>query len=378
MVSPPRILIVGAGLAGLALFRVLQRSGIEAELIEREESNRGGAGIFLTGNALKALDAIDRIALGDRVRTSARRVSEVSFRDHHGNPLFELVLPWTDFMSIERSALRDVLLDSMHPAKPSWSSPPTRFERCDDGIRVTHADGRSQSYDLVVGADGVHSQVAQQLLGHAAHQSIPDYYGWRFVVNRPREIVQPIYMIGNGRTLLFHPLPGDRLYCGAGPIGTAVERPDGSNEREAVIEAFRDFAAPAPAVFAQIDDTTELIPTRYWQIERDAWQRDRSVLIGDAAHACVPTLAQGGAMAFEDALVLGQMLVDTESIPDALAAFERRRRERVALVQRESLARLQTNAMLDDKRLELRNQVMRKVGRERLQSIWNALVTTAP
>ena len=83
-------------------------------------------------------------------------------------------------------------------------------------------------------------------------------------------------------------------------------------------------------------------------------------------------------MAFEDGLILGQLLRKSETVNEALHAFEERRRDRVAFVQRESFSRLQANTVLDDKRLGLRDRMTRSMGRERLRSAWEALVTTLP
>jgi FAD-dependent urate hydroxylase len=371
MVADPKVLVVGAGLAGLALSRALTSRGARVELLEKETASTSGAGILLTGNALVALDAL---GLGDAVRAQGRRVSSVAFRDADDTPLFELALPkaWPDFVCIHRARLQELLLEGVSLRSGSTVS---RIEPDEASVRVTASDTGASEYDLVVGADGVHSQIARLALGLPEGKPIEGYRGWRFVTSCPPSVDEPLYMLGNGRTLLLHPLANGEVYCGAGPV-----RADEVREGEALDalrEAFGDFEGPARDILSNVTGETELIPTRYWHLERERWSDGRCVLVGDAAHACAPTLAQGGAMAFEDAVVLASELFEHASVPDALAAFESRRRARVDFVQRESLARIQANEPMTDRRLRLRNDVMRKVGLERLRSAWNDLVTTA-
>jgi 2-polyprenyl-6-methoxyphenol hydroxylase-like FAD-dependent oxidoreductase len=131
-------------------------------------------------------------------------------------------------------------------------------------------------------------------------------------------------------------------------------------------------------VLDSLDEATPLIPTQYWQVARAPWHRDRCVLVGDAAHASAPTLAQGAAMAFEDAGVLCDLLAEARDPESALEAFEKRRRDRVDTVQRESLARMEANRSLEPARLELRNQVLRKVGASQLAAAWGPLMERSP
>jgi 2-polyprenyl-6-methoxyphenol hydroxylase-like FAD-dependent oxidoreductase len=376
MVAEPRVLVVGAGLAGLALCRALEAGRARVDLLELAPAPETGAGILLTGNALAALDAL---GLGEAVRDRGRAVSSVAFSDRAGETLFRLELPaaWPDFVCIHRARLREILLEAASPVTPRWGCTVDRIERGPGRVRVVDSQGGEGAYDLVVGADGVHSEVARLALDLSEAKPIEGFVGWRFLAPRPPALREPLYMLGNGRTLLLHPLADGEVYCGAGPVHAGALSEPG-DARDALQEAFGDFGGPARDVLSGLDRETELIPTRYWHLERERWHAGRCVLIGDAAHACAPTLAQGGAMAFEDARVLAELVLSSRSPEEALPAFEARRRPRVALVQRESLARIQANQPMDDRRVALRNQVMRRVGRERLRSTWDALVTTTP
>ena len=379
MLTDSKILIVGAGLAGLALARALKQEGFTSTIFERDEEHSRGVGILLTGNAMNALDAL---GLGAEVRRAGRHVASVQFSEANGSPLFRLEIPkdWPDFVCIHHARLRRILIDSLEGATPQWACTVDQLESLEPNVRVSETTGKTSQYDLLVGADGVHSRIAHEILEGPDPEPLPDYRGWRFIVRRPPDLTEPHYFIGNGRTLLLHPLPDDQVYCGAGPIHRDLLPRDArdADDRMALLSAFADFASPARDVLEQVDASTELIPTRYWQIERQHTIAKNALVIGDAAHACPPTLAQGGAMALEDGLVLAQILAASDSIEEALRAFEKRRRSRINFVRRESLARIQANVPTDDRRCRLRNQIVRQTGLANLQNAWKALVTTAP
>lgn len=374
-----RVLIVGAGLAGAALACVLRRSRTSVDLIEQRPAPKSeGAGVLLPGNALRVLDAL---GIGVDVRRSGFPVNLVRFTDERGDLLFQVdcksEASWPDFVSIHRSRLHDALLRGARPIVPRYGCTVEELRQGDFGVRVRLSDRCEADYDLVVGADGLHSQTRLKIFGPTAGEPIPGFHGWRFVTRRPESLTCPQYMLGMGRTFLLHPLGGDEVYCGAGPVLESHGAPREPDLHQLRAEFF-DFAGPAREVLDHLDCTTPLLPTRYWQIRQSSWRQGRCLLIGDAAHACAPTLAQGAAMAFEDALVLGQVLGDDHELESALMSFEQRRRPRVALVQRESRMRMEANRMTEPREIRLRNALLQKVGAPRLTDIWGRLMDEPP
>lgn len=371
-----RALVVGAGLAGPAITRGLRALGVDVDLIEQRTDAEAGAGLLLTGNALVALDAL---GVGAAVRDAGRAVHAVRYADAANDTLFRLAIPraWPTFVSIHRAALRRALVESPEPVAVRTGVALDRVETRDASVGVRFASGDEADYDLVVGADGVHSRVREALFGGGAPAPIPGYAGWRCVVSSEVAIDEPTYLLGDGRTLLLHPLAGGDLYVGAGPID-AREIPAAGDDLAKLRAAFAAFSGPAARVLAALRADVRVVPTRYWEIAPAAWRRGRCVLIGDAAHACAPTLAQGAALAFEDAAVLCDQLSRTNDVEAALARFESLRRPRATAVQRESRARMEANRAQDPRALRVRDRVLRAVGAERLLAAWAPLVEGCP
>jgi len=368
-----RVLVVGAGLAGPAVARGLAALGIDVDLIEvRAESAEPGAGLLLTGNALLALDAL---GVGDAVRTAGRAVHAVRYADAEDRELFRLAIPraWPAFVSIHRAALRRVLLEHPPALAVRFDTTLDRLETRSDFVRVRFAAGDEADYDLVIGADGVHSRLRAELFGGGAPAPIPGYAGWRCVAASAVEIAEPTYLLGNGRTLLLHPLRGGEIYCGAGPIDERAI-PSAGDDLARLRAAFAGFTGPAARFLAALPSDLRLAPTRYWEIAQAPWHRGRSVLIGDAAHACAPTLAQGAALAFEDAVVLCELLSRSPDVESSLTHFEAQRRVRVESVQRASRARIDANRALAPHAHRVRDHVLRAVGARQLEAAWAPLM----
>ncbi len=383
---PLEVLVVGAGLAGLALCAGLGRLGARITLVELAPAlDDAGAGLLLTGNGLRVLEGF---GLGAAAQAVGRRVEAVCFADADGVDRFRVPIrdPWPGFVSLHRARLRRVLLEAVRPLEPRWGVRVEALETAADGVLAALSDGERRRFDLVVGADGVHSATREMLFGPDRAEAIDGFHGWRFVSPGPVRLPDPVYLIGNGATLLLHPLAGGEIYCGAGPVawpgpvarGVSGDGVDAGDERSALLAAFAAFGGPARGVLDAIDDSIRLIPTRYWEVVLEGWSRGHCVLVGDAAHASAPTLAQGASMAFEDAAVLCEELSRAGPVAEALVRFERRRRPRVLATQREARARMEANRPVSPRRLAVRDQVLRRFGRQQLETAWGRLMDELP
>jgi 2-polyprenyl-6-methoxyphenol hydroxylase-like FAD-dependent oxidoreductase len=217
----------------------------------------------------------------------------------------------------------------------------TTLTQDDDLVRVGLSDGASEDYDVVVGADGIHSTVRALAIG----SSPPSYAGqmvWRSVItSRPHGIVDNIMV-----------LMGDGCFFGLVPMGEGYTYGFGAVDAERFedplvgrLDRFRrrfaEFEGPVPEYLAALQSDQQLHVGPIEWVDVEPWYRGRVVLIGDAAHAGPPHMGEGGCMAMEDALVLADVLRKGDRLETALEAYVRRRRPRADWVQAQSRAAAQ-------------------------------------
>jgi len=325
-----RVLIVGAGISGLALARALADRGITADIVERGSDDRpAGTGLYLPANAVRALQ---RIGVGDEVAKRAAPIRRQRLLDHRSRLLseFDVSRIWGDTgdcLAISRGDLHEVLRTAVGEGAIRYG---VQVTDADAEGSVTFADGSSDSYDVVVGADGYNSAVRRSAFGPVE----PRFLGqlcWRFIAEDRTGKVESDWTVrlgSGGRTFLTVQLGGGRIYCYA-DVNSTERVPSVSDWRT----HFTDFTGAVPGLLAQGTDA-HFAPLS--EFSGTDWIRHRAVLIGDAAHSFSPSMAQGGAMALEDALVLAELLGQQKTVETALPAFVSRRGHRVQWVLKQN------------------------------------------
>jgi 2-polyprenyl-6-methoxyphenol hydroxylase-like FAD-dependent oxidoreductase len=351
-----RVLIVGAGTAGLAAARTLRGWGATVEIVERDATPTSqGTGIYLPGNAVRALH---RLGLGKQLADLAVSIERQRISDHRGRVLFEIKAAdmWSGVgpcLALPRTELHKVLLTGVGDVPIRWGRTPQALTVDDQGVIVTFNDGATDRYDLTLGADGLHSTV-RRLVFDAPPPRAVGQYARRFVVAEPE--AAPIWsvLLGRNSSFLTIPIGHGRQYCYCdGPLTTPPPP---------LRELLAGYAEPVPSLLEALDTTSDGSATRHAgpieEVVLKSWSHKAVLLIGDAAHATSPNMAQGAAMALEDAIVLGECLAATASIPNGIAAYERRRRPRTEWVLRQTHRRDRTRTLLP----AARNLLLKRLG----------------
>ena len=329
--EPPSVLIVGAGIAGLALGRALRARGISAEIIERTTAwTPAGTGIYLPANGVRALQSL---GIGDAVTSRSVRMTYQRILDNRGRLLAEVDLDavWGAVgpcVGMRRADLHSMLLDGAHGVPLRLGTTVTALTESHDAVTVVFDDGVQREYDVVVGADGVHSTIRRLAFGSTP----PHYVGqvsWRFLSEHTHGITNWTVMLDRRRAFLTVPVPGG-LYCYADLTCERIER---ASDLTPLRSLFLDFAAPMDAILDRLVNTDAVHFAPIEEVTVEPGVTGRIVLIGDAAHATSPNMAQGACMALEDALVLSEMLASGGRVADQLLAFSERRRARIRWVQ---------------------------------------------
>ncbi|MBP0448428.1 FAD-dependent monooxygenase [Kitasatospora sp. RG8] len=339
MTPPLRVLVHGGGIGGLTLATALARRGHQVDVAElRDGLEALGVGIIQPSNALHVMREIGVL---DACLAAGFEWEVLTICDPGGATLARIPQPrMGDAPSnngIPRPALAGVLSAAATEAGASlrFSATITGLDDDGEGVDVTLSDGHSGRYDLVVGFDGIGSPLRRRLYGDTYAPEYTGFANWRVTLPRLPEVQGVVMSAGNLRAkALLTPITDELMYLGSVFAEAEDFRPDREHAHEQLAERLGGFGGPIAEALAQVADPSAVVYSRISQVTvEEPWHVGRVVLAGDAAHASTPHLAQGAAMAVEDALVLAQSLDDAEDVATALAAWEERRRPRAMWVQ---------------------------------------------
>jgi 2-polyprenyl-6-methoxyphenol hydroxylase-like FAD-dependent oxidoreductase len=354
-----RILIVGAGVAGLALGRALRPHGCFADIIERNAGwNDAGTGMYLPGNALRALRALK---LDAEVEKRAARIGTQRFCDYRGRLLSEIDLGsvWGETgpcVAVHRGHLHAALRESRDVLPVRMGAELVSLDQTAEFVLAHLIGGTQESYDLVVGADGIGSAVRRLAFDDAGPRAL-NQWGWRFVIPCPPQVTTWSVLMSRQSAFLTMPIGGGRAYCYVDLMGG--ERPTSlAISTDRLQDVLSDFGGPAIAIRQALDGSIAVHAAPIEEVVLDKWSRGRALLIGDAAHAMNPSMAEGAAMAIEDALVLAECLSRQPDIGMAVSAYEARRRPRVGW----ALAMTHRRDRIRQLHPVLRNRLLRAFG----------------
>ena len=334
MPDGPRVLIVGAGVGGLTLAAGLQKFGVVPTVVEIQASSLGrGLALMLTSNVGLALR---RIELDQAVAREAMVLDEIvqtdaagAIVDHHD------FRPANDRYAPTVGITRDGLISALSSGPPlpvAYGTTVSALDWSTNSPRVTFADGTQAEFDLVVGADGIHSATREAIFPGIA-PTYRSFCAWRTVMEFP----------DNDKVFTTRSMPATLL--GSFSVGPqlvyafllvhAPEIPTLSRAQH--LARFQElasaFAGPIPTLIQAQLDPTRVVFVPVYEVETPSSHQGRVVLIGDAAHAFPPLLAQGAAMAIEDAVTLAELIGANNDLDQVLREFEAARRPRVDTIR---------------------------------------------
>lgn len=324
--------IVGAGAGGLTLAALLADAGLEVEVLEKAEGpSTLGSGITLQGNALRVLSGL---GLWPQLQEKGFPFDTLGIRAPGPDATVLAVLddvrvggadlPAT--LGMPRAELAAIVRARAEEAGASihYGTAVTALEQTRDAVTVTTSDGRARRYDLLVGADGLNS-VVRTAIGVEDRPVRTGMGIWRAFVPRPAEVTRTDLIYGGPAYIAG--------YCPTGPDSMYAYLVEDAQERDVhdgprvMGELAAAYGGPWREIRANLDEHANVNYTHFTAHLVDGpWHRGRVVLIGDAAHSCPPTIAQGAAMAVEDAAVLADEILRAGHADEAVLTryWERR------------------------------------------------------
>lgn len=346
MTDKLHIAVIGAGMGGLAVAAGLRKVGHDVTVYEQaRQFTRLGAGIQIGCNAMHVLRGL---GLEDRLRADTFYPSSWSNRDWKtGEVLFDIPFgPGAEqaygapYLLAHRGDLHAALVSAVPPEVVKLNHRLTGIDQTAEGVKLTFENGNVATADAAIAADGVHSVVKSQLFG----DDEPNFTGriaYRTVFPAERlkgvEVLNCTKWWGEDRHVVIYPVKPDRseiYFVTSQPEpGFKLESWSATGDVKVLREAFEAFHPEARAVIDAAPDVHKR-PL----VDRDPlarWVDGKVALLGDASHPMTPYMAQGAAMAIEDAAILSRCLagVDREGIEAALRRYEATRKERTAKMQ---------------------------------------------
>ncbi|MEA2876852.1 MAG: hypothetical protein QOF14_2048 [Hyphomicrobiales bacterium] len=341
--SRPRVAIVGGGIGGLFAANALVAHGLGVSVYEQAPAlGEIGAGVFLTPNSVRHLQ---RVGLEPAVEKFGARVGAQSryFR-HDGAPIAPVQVTdssgWNATFGMHRADLVTLLADALPKGVVKCGHHCIGVTQTGGTARVSFADGATADADVVIAADGIHSELRPFVFppsrpvfsggiayrGLVPHERVPHWPTDRWQM-----------WLGTGRHFLAFPVRAGTIinYVGFVPADEEMKESWSAPGDPDVLR--REFAGWDPRIGSLLG---EVRTTFRWALyDREplpTWTNGRLTLLGDAAHPMLPHLGQGANQSIEDGIALATILAraDRTTAPTALLAYEGLRRERVAQVQR--------------------------------------------
>lgn len=333
-----KILIIGAGLAGLAMYLSLDKRKFDVEIIEKKKKfKRLGYALIFMPLGVRALKKLGFTSL--QIRLLGRNTQENRLRDKNGKLMLvtnfrPLIKEFDKYMMVTRQRLYR-LLEKKISSKDIHFGIDTKSlsKTSDEKIRARFVGIKEgKEYDAVIGADGVHSFVRQSLFPSAKLNPLGLSLIWAWIPRKNEIYPAQPGAVGNEKGGVGFFNSGERgKSCMAFFLQTKdiPRRTTPKNYRSLLRKHLKDFGCPVPKILKYLPAGDQMYLHEDYELDLKEWHRGNVALIGDAAHTRSAFSGAGSALALEDALVLGHYLNRENDVKIAIEKYARKQKPRV-------------------------------------------------
>jgi 2-polyprenyl-6-methoxyphenol hydroxylase-like FAD-dependent oxidoreductase len=333
LIMKETIHIIGAGIGGLTTALTLKQKGYKIHLYESAAAIKPvGAGIVLASNAMQVFQ---KLGLQGALENAGHQIHQMCLTDEQINPLSIADLTYFEqkykvtTLAIHRADLQRILAETIGFEHITFEKRLATLVKKDEIYQLSFQDGTTMDAKIVIGADGIHSKVRNQLLGETRLRNA-EQPCWRGVCDLilPEKYQHKGHEAwGRGKRFGFFQINPQKVYWFA-----LINQPKAMPTKVDLLELFKDFHPDILNIISKTLDNQIIMNNIIDLKPIHHWQKGNVCLVGDAAHATTPNLGQGACQAIEDAYTLGKCLENTDDIQIAFQQYEKKRMKKAHLV----------------------------------------------
>ncbi len=330
-----KILIVGAGLAGMAVYHALDKEKFDIDIVEkREQLENLGYAIIMNPVGFRALrmlgyseesrknlgQSIDAANVWDKTGKLISTTNFIPFKEN-----------FDDYQVVSRHRLYSLLQSNFSPSSLVLNKYPTSYNQNDNKVLVKFSDGTETEYDLVIGADGVYSKTREYIFPQTEIEDVGLMFMWAWFLREKVVIPGPLGVMDNNTAGIgfFDSNEGSRvcMYLYKSISREESKKITPSDYQNIWKEELKDFTN-IPGVLENLPPGEEMLMAQDRQFSLNTLYKGSIVLIGDAAHVKSIFGGAGTSIALEDSVVLGNYLNTESNISDALEKYSQSQNKR--------------------------------------------------
>ena len=330
--------IIGGGIGGLTTAIALQQKGFTVKVYEAApEIREVGAGLWVAANAM---NIFQRLGIAKEVIEAGNTLKSTLLGDHECNPLS--VVDFTKIVqkygngttAIHRAKLQAILMQNVAKGTIETGKRLKSIHNTEGGVKAIFEDGTSAESDILIGADGIHSKVRAEIIGH-----IPLRYSgqtcWRGIAKmhlKDPKSANELWGTQGGLRSSYSQINAEDVYWYITQKADEGTKIPAQEVKKYLFNLVAEFTSDIQNVIQKTDNQAIIQNDLLDLTPLDTWHKGRVVLIGDAAHASTPNLGQGACQAIEDAYVLAACLSSTPSVSEAFLQYEKMRMKKAKFV----------------------------------------------